>query len=118
MTTAATIDDFSYSGTVRAVTWNGLSQASADGAPYVWPEYADRSVTVTGTFGAGTLTIQGSNDNVNWFTLHDTTNTAITMTTAKLVQALELTHYVRPLVTGADGTTTLTVTLVMRRNWK
>lgn len=112
------VDNFSASNSVAAVTWSNLTSASPDGSPFQWAEYADRSITVTGTFGAGILAMQGSNDNVNWFTLHDTTNTPLTATTAKLVQVLELTHYVRPIITGADGSTNLTVILVMRRNWK
>lgn len=112
------VDNFSYSNTVASITWSGLNAASSDGSPSQWAEYADRSFTVTGTFGVATLTLQGSNDNVNWFTLHDVTNTPLTATTPKLAQVLEITHYVRPLVTAADGTTNLTVILVMRRDWK
>lgn len=103
------------SGNVRLVTWTGLANGD-DGAPVEWVDFADRCVQVTGTFGSGgSVTIQGSNDGTNWATMADPQGNALTVTSAKLEQVLELPRYVRPIVTAGDGTTSLAVTLCMRR---
>lgn len=94
------------------VVW---SLANGDtGAPYGdTPGQADRSVQVHGTFGVGgSVTLEGSNDNVNWFTLHDLQNNNVTFTAAGLKQIQEVALYVRPNCTAGDGTTSLTVTLL------
>jgi hypothetical protein len=78
-------------------------------------EYSDRCFQVTGTFGTGgSCTIQGSNDGTNWASLADPQGNALTFTSQKIEQALELPRYVRPNVTAGDGTTNLTVTLCMK----
>ena len=113
----ATIDNFSGPGTVKLWTWAHLVTGTPDGSPMQWAEFADRSVFISGTFGTGTCKIEGSNDGVTWQTIHDTSNTAISTTANTIRQALEVTKFVRPNVTGADGTTDLTVSMCVRRNW-
>lgn len=77
---------------------------------------AHRSVQVFGTFGAGgTVTIQGSNDGTNWATLTDPQGNALTFTTAKIEAVQELTRYIRPASVAGDGTTNLTVIILLRR---
>jgi hypothetical protein len=77
-------------------------------------DFADRSVQVEGTFGAATVTIQGSNDGTNWETLRDPQGVALSFTSAGLKQILETTLYIRPVSSGGTGTA-LTVTLVGRK---
>ena len=111
----AVFEDISTSGRVRLATWSGLLNTDT-GAPLDWTEYADRCLQVTGTFGAGgSCTIQGSNDGSNWSPLTDPQGNALTFTSQKIEQALELPRYVRPIVTAGDGTTNLVVTLCMRK---
>jgi hypothetical protein len=107
--------DISPSGRSRLVTWSGLLNGDA-GSAVDWVDFADRCFQVSGTFGAGgSLTIQGSNDGATWSTLADPQGTALTFTSARIEQALELPRYVRPSVTAGDGTTNLVVTLCMRK---
>lgn len=117
-TISGSIDrNLSEVGNAALVTWTPLTFTGSDvGAPVQWVEYADRCVQVTGTFGAGgSVTIEGSNDGTNYAALADPQGNALTITAAKLEQVLELPRYVRPRVTAGDGTTSLTVTICMRR---
>ena len=53
------------------ITWANLTNGGPDfGQPVQRPALVDRSVQVTGTFGAGgTVVFEGSNDGVNYATL-------------------------------------------------
>ena len=102
---------------VRRAVWT-LNQGDASGSEIGadWMDYGDKCVQVTGTFGAGTFVWQGSNDGVNWGTLNAAgSGTAISLTSAGVRQVIENPLFMRPAVTGADGTTALTVTLVAKR---
>lgn len=99
---------------VLRTQWTGLLNGD-DGNPESPGRLSDRSVQVSGTFGAGgSVTIQGSNDGINWNTLHSPSGTSepLTFTTAGLLEVLENTQYIRPIVTAGDGTTSLTVNLL------
>ena len=108
------ITDASPNGKAKLLTWTGLLNTDT-GAPADWVEYSDRCFQVAGTFGAGgSVTIQGSNDGVNWASLADPQGNALVFTSQRIEQALELPRFVRPIVTAGDGTTNLTVTLLMK----
>lgn len=99
---------------VVLVTWTGLLNGD-DGAPVQLIKYADRSVQIVGVFGTGgTVAIEGSNNGTDYATLNSVTGTALTVTTAGVRQILENTVLLRPRVTAGDGTTTLTVTALIR----
>ena len=98
-------------------TWIGLTIASPDGQPAGYAGTGDRTMQVTGTFGAsGAVYAQGSLDGVNWFQLHDPSNTLISFTAAGLKAILENCNYVRPYVNAGDGTTNITAVMAVRRN--
>lgn len=100
---------------VKLVVWSGLLNGD-DGNPFELFDYADYTVQVGGTFGAGgTIVFQGSNDGATWFTLNDVQASAISKTSAAIEQVAEAPRYVRPAVTAGDGTTNLTCTLYARR---
>lgn len=86
-------------------------------APIPFAQWADRSVQVFGTFGAGgNLRIEGSNDGgSNWATLNDPSSTALNITAAGIEEILEICGLVRARVTAGDGTTSLTVAFCLRR---
>lgn len=98
------------------VTWNGLA-VNDTGLPFILSQYADRSVQIVGTFGAGGLVvIEGSNDGTNYSTLNDPQGNAISITTSKIEAVSEIVVALRPKVTGGDGTTLLTITMLVRKN--
>lgn len=116
MTTVQPTYPNTYEDQVGVVSWTPLTSTNTDGAPLSRVKWADKTVQITGTFGTGTVVLQGSNDGTNWATLKDPSNTAISTTSAAVRAVLENPLYIRPLVTGGDGTTSITVTLVARRN--
>lgn len=98
----------------QSVVWSGLLNGDS-GDAYERPDYSDRSVQVTGTFGTGgTIVLEGSNDGTNYKTLTDPQGNPLSFTAAALEQVQELTRYVRPRVTAGDGTTSLVATLLVR----
>lgn len=101
----------------HVVTWTPMTNAGTDvGSPIEMPGSADRSIQVSGTFGTGgTVLIEGSNDGTNYVTLNDPQGNALSVTTAKIEQLLELTRYIRPRISAGDGSTSLTVTMLLRR---
>ena len=99
----------------RTITWAALTTTDPTGTPAQWCEFSQRCVTITGTFGGATVTLQGSNDGTNYFTLTDLQTTAISKTSAALEQVAELPLLVKPVVTGGDGTTSITVIITMLR---
>jgi hypothetical protein len=112
-------------GAIQSIVWSPLTSTNLDGSPVRGAAFADRCFQVDGTFGAGaTVTIQGSNDETdpptNWYPLTKAGTAAAVMafTTAGgagIATANELTRWVRPLLAGGDGTTSLNVKLVARR---
>lgn len=70
------------------------------GLPISLTDFADRSVQVTGTFGGGTVTLEGSNDGTNWKTLRDPQGVALSFTTADIKQVMETTLYTRANLNG------------------
>jgi hypothetical protein len=100
------------------VTWGPMANGDV-GAPVDLVEYTDRSVQVEGTFGTGgNAEIQGSNDLSNFRPLRDPSSTLLDLTAAGIHGILEFTGQIRPKITAGDDTTSLTVTLVLRRTWK
>lgn len=107
-------NDSSFPGESSCVTWAGLANGD-NGQPIEFGAYTDRSIQFHGTFGAGgTVAFEGSNDGTNWFALTDPQGNPITKTTASLEAVSEATRFVRPRVTGGDGSTSITAVLFMR----
>lgn len=78
--------------------------------------HADRSVQVEGTFGAGgNVATEGSNDNQNFEVLNDPSLTPLNFTSPKIRAILETVRQIRPHVTAGDGTTSVTVSIFMRK---
>lgn len=74
------------------------------------PGWADRSLQITGTFGTGgQVTIEGSNDGINFFTLNDPFGVPLVVTAASIKQITEVTLFARARVTAGDGTTAITI---------
>ena len=97
--------------------WTPITSANADGAPIGkrFADFSDRSVQIEGTFGAGTLHWEGSNDGTLYQPLTDPQGNAISKTAVGIEQVTEITRLQRPRVSGADGATSLSVTVVAKR---
>jgi len=95
-------------------TWAGLTLGD-DGWPTGPPGSGDRTVAITGTFGAGTtVLIEGSLDMTNWFTLRDPSGSLLSFSAAGLKAIMENVLALRPRVSAGDGSESITVTLLVR----
>lgn len=101
--------------------WENLSLADGEGD---WLEsglLSDKTVHAFGTYGGGTITMQGSNDPAdtkNAVTLTDAgTATDITFTGDGGRQILENYRFVRPLLSGAGGATDIDVYIMGKGSW-
>jgi hypothetical protein len=104
----------SLNQSVFIFAWSGLLNGD-EGQPIELAQYADRSVQVSGAFGAsGQVQIMGSLDGINYVPLNDPQGNPLTITTAKIEAVSELVRWLKPVVTG-DGTTDLTVTALLKR---
>ena len=98
---------------VYVAEWGNLATIETGVAASIPMECASRSVQVSGVFGAaGSVAIQGSNDGVVWAPLSNSfVATALAITAAGIHDILQSTRFIRPVVTGGDGTTALKVTI-------
>ena len=95
-------------------TWANM-QNGDDGQPIELANFADRSVQVFGTFGAGgNVRIEGSIDGTNYAPLTDPQGNALDINTAKIEAIIELVRWIRPVVTAGDGSTSLTITMLLK----
>lgn len=104
-------------GNYKAIisTWGPM--ASGDVAtPVNLREYSDRSIQVSGTFGGATVAIQGSIDNAEWSTLGNAQGDLLSFTSGRIEAVAELVAFIKPVLTGGDGTTALTVSLIARKD--
>jgi len=104
-----------YGDRAHVITWTLLANGDS-GSILEMPGSSDRSVQVTGTFGVGgNLRIEGSNDGTNYSVLTDPQGNALDFTATKIEAVLELTRYIRPRVTAGDGTTSITVSMLVKK---
>ena len=115
-TLVPTITD--YGNHTKTFSWGPLTSTNTEGHPIpgIYADYSDRSVQIAGTFGAGTVVFEGSNDGTNYATLTDPQGNAISKTSAALEQVTEAALLAKPRVSGADGATSVTVTVIARRS--
>lgn len=101
-------------GTSRAfvAAWALAAGENGDAAPFA--QFADKSVQVFGNFGGASVVVEGSNDGATWAPLSDPHGNPLSILTAKVVQVSEATAYVRPRISGGDGTTALSIYILLR----
>ena len=113
-TQPAAFKEITGDGSCVTVTW--VLTGTDDGAPLPYSQWADKSIQIgtTGdTFNAGTVILEGSNDNVVWTQLRDPSSTVIAGTANTLKQVLEMTAYIRPR--ASVSVTSVTCILCVRR---
>lgn len=103
------------SGSTRYWKWSNLTSTDTVGSS-VPVGFAGLCLTflIQGTWGTGTLTIQGSFDDVNWFTVNKVTGTAATATSDTFLSLSDLPLFVRPSLSGANGTDNVNIHLLIR----
>ncbi len=99
------------------VVWEGLLQSSADvGTEVALAHWGRVCVQVVGTFSTGgEVTLQGSNDGTTWGALHDPQGTDLAIQNSEPLEVRENPRYIRPSVTGGDGSTDLDVYLLVSK---
>ena len=96
------------------VLWETLTTTNRPGAGVLMATTPDKTVQVTGTFGASaSIAIEGSNDGgTTWFACHDITNTVIALTAAGAALIVENPKLLRPNLSSGDGSTDIDVYIV------
>jgi hypothetical protein len=102
------------------IQWLNLTTANNEGVGVGSGDnvvgHADRSVQIEGTFGAGgNLVIEGTIDGVNYETLHDPSMTPLSFTGPGIKPILEAVLEIRPRLSGGDGTSSINVTMLLRK---
>lgn len=92
-----------------------LTTANFDGAPVERPQWYDRVLLVTGTFGGATVILEGSADGVTYVPLKDANGTAISLTAAGHFHLLGTPRFVRPRLSVVGAGAALNVALLCRR---
>lgn len=82
--------------------WLNMTEADTGTAVSI-VDFPDRTVQIAGTFGAGTITMQGSNDGTNWSSLHDFQDNVIALSDTSLALIAENPSYIRPIATAGSG---------------
>lgn len=91
----------------KMATWN--LAASESGLPFECPDFGDKTVTVTGTFGAASVLIEGSNDGTNWLPTQDFVGvTPVSFAAAGMKVLASCPRYIRPTA-GAGQTVTVII---------
>lgn len=85
------------------VVWPAMGNADT-GVPATLYQYPDKTLTVSGTFGGATVTIQGSADGANWTTLNDFLGNPLVYTAAAIALIAQNPNYVRAITSGGTGT--------------
>jgi hypothetical protein len=101
---------------VVLVKWVGLTLGD-DGAPFAGVHFPDRSVQAAGTFGAGgSVKLEGRlSADLGFVALTDPQGNDIDLASAKIEAVTELVQFIRPRITGGDGTTLINVYLLLKR---
>lgn len=113
-----TLPDLGEYDGVFVYSWT-LTSAD-DAAPLTLPRHADKSVQVAGTFGGATVKIEGSLDGATFAPVTDPQGNDIAITafpagySAKIESVTEAVRSIKPTLSGATGTTAITVTILLR----
>lgn len=89
---------------ITSIIWEGITESDS-GAAVIAADLFSKTVQAIGDFDAsGAITMQGSNDGTNWFTLTDPTGADVVLTAATMgVIIMENPLYVRPTATAGTS---------------
>lgn len=103
--------------------WAAMTTTNNYGDMVSLPGWGDRCVQLTGTLSTGgAVTMYGSNiaapneanDN-DWFAMNDAQGNSLALNSLRGEQIIECPLWVRPKITGGDGSTSLNVSLLLVR---
>ncbi len=94
------------------VVWAAVTESDVC-QPVSYPEFADKSVHPSGTFGGASVRVYGSNNGSTFVALNDASSTAIAISSEGIKQVLENTLFVKPDMTGGSGQT-ITISMLFR----
>ena len=101
-------------GSCIRVTWTDVTENDTF-TPCNFPEYADKSIQVFGTFDSASVALHGSNDGgTTYAALNVPAGTAIAITTAGIKAVLENTEWIKPVASSGGATQSLTVAMLLR----
>lgn len=104
--------DVKKTSRVRIVQWENVTESDTP-LKLETEGFADRTVQVSGTFGGETVTIQGSNDDVNYINLTDHLGVDLAFSSGNGIALIaQSPRYIKPVVAGAGTSTDLDITLV------
>lgn len=88
---------------------------SSTGDALTFPTHADKTIQVYGTFGSGTLTLEGANHPTSptWAALTNQGDNTIALTAAGIELVSQNPYQIRPNLTGSTDAT-ITVIIVVR----
>lgn len=81
--------------------WEGLTTTDTGNWIEAW-DHPEKTVQIVGTFSAGTVTMQGSNDGVTAFNLTDPQGNSIAKSAAAGEIITENPRFIRPVMTSGD----------------
>jgi hypothetical protein len=98
---------------VKVFMWT-LSTADPQGDALVLPSHADKTIQVYGTFGSGTVDIQGANHPTSptWSNLTDQSDNFLAFTSAKIEVIIQNPYQIRPVISGSTGATVTVVAVL------
>ena len=95
------------------VQWKNV--ASGDTCePIELGKYNERSMQLSGTLGTAIVSLDGSLTGEVYETLLDHNGVPVSLDCNGVRQLSVLTRYAKPVVTGADGTTSVTITVMLK----
>jgi len=85
------------------VTWETLTETNSTGAPFLIAAFNTIAIQFAGTFGGGSVVLEGSIDGATYFTLDDVEGAAISKSAAGMETSGDYALWVRPRVASGTG---------------
>lgn len=101
-----------YQG-IAIVQWPNVASGDTC-APIELCKYSERSIQLSGTLGPATISLDGSLTGDVYETLLDHNGVPVSLDCNGVRQLSVLTRYAKPVITGADGTTSVTITVMLK----
>lgn len=89
--------------TALIAVWTAVTETDTFSPLAMLPEYINKSVHISSTFGGSTVVLKGSNNGTTYVGLNDLQDTAISMTSEGLEQVQENVLWYQPVAAGGNG---------------